>query len=51
MIEDYHGWDQEEGHYRFAEVIGHIKNESVFVIDRFGDNLPHRIDSSKHRTV
>ncbi|MCO8124220.1 hypothetical protein NHH03_20930 [Stieleria sp. TO1_6] len=36
MVGDYHGWDQEGDHWRFADVVGRPKNESVFVIDNFG---------------
>ncbi|MEO1618815.1 MAG: hypothetical protein AAFV88_23390 [Planctomycetota bacterium] len=36
MSGEYHGWDQEGDHWRFADVVGRPKNESVFVIEDFG---------------
>lgn len=36
MSGEYHGWDQEGDHWRFADTVGHPKNESVFIIDDFG---------------
>jgi hypothetical protein len=39
---DYHGWDQEGDHWRFADVIGRPLNESVFVIESFGENTSAR---------
>ncbi|MCD0458315.1 hypothetical protein [Roseiconus lacunae] len=36
MSGEYHGWDQEDDHWRFADVIGRPKNEFVFVIEDFG---------------
>ncbi|MEO1524367.1 MAG: hypothetical protein AAFX06_02975 [Planctomycetota bacterium] len=42
MVEDYHGWDQEEDHWRFADVVGKPYNETVFVISNFGSNTTAR---------
>lgn len=36
-MSDYHGWDQEDDRWRFADVLGRPKNESVFVIEDFGE--------------
>lgn len=36
MSSEYHGWDEEDDHWRFANVIGSPKNDSVFVIEDFG---------------
>lgn len=37
MAGDYHGWDQEGDHWRFADTVGRPKNESVFLIEDFGE--------------
>ena len=37
MAGDYHGWDQEGDRWRFADTVGRPKNESVFVIEDFGE--------------
>lgn len=37
MAGDYHGWDQEDDHWRFADVTGRPQNETVFVIENFGN--------------
>jgi len=44
MSGDYHGWDQEEDEerWRFADVVGRPKNESVFVIEDFGPETSAR---------
>ena len=42
MAGEYHGWDQEGDHWRFAGTTGHPKNESVFVIDDFGSETTAR---------
>lgn len=42
MAGDYHGWDQEGDHWRFAETVGRPKNESVFVIEDFGESTSAR---------
>jgi len=42
MSGEYHGWDQEEDHWRFAEVVGRPHNDHVFVIERFGDDTTPR---------
>ena len=42
MSGEYHGWDQEGERWRFAEVVGHSHNESVFVIEDFGNNTSAR---------
>ena len=42
MSGEYHGWDQEDDHWRFAETVGRPKNESVFVIEDFGETTTPR---------
>ena len=42
MTGDYHGWDQEGDHWRFANVVGRPKNEFVFVIEDFGSDTTAR---------
>lgn len=42
MTGEYHGWDQEGDRWQFADVVGHPKNESVFVIDDFGEQTTPR---------
>jgi len=42
MAGEYHGWDQEGDHWRFARTIGRPKNESVFIIEDFGDETTAR---------
>lgn len=41
-MSDYHGWDQDGDRWRFADVVGRPKNESVFVIEDFGGNTSAR---------
>ncbi len=36
MAGEYHGWDQEGDHWRFAKTTGRPRSESVFIIDDFG---------------
>ena len=42
MAGEYHGWDEEEGGWRFAEVTGHQHNDHVFVIEDFGSGTTPR---------
>ena len=42
MSGDYHGWDQEGDRWRFANVVGRPKNESVFIIEDFGEETSPR---------
>ena len=42
MSGDYHGWDQIDDRWRFADVTGRPKNESVFVIEDFGSRTTAR---------
>jgi hypothetical protein len=42
MAGEYHGWDQEGDHWRFAKTTGRPRNESVFVIDDFGSETTPR---------
>jgi hypothetical protein len=42
MAGDYHGWDEEGDHWRFADVIGRPKSGSVFVIEDFGQETTAR---------
>lgn len=42
MSGEYHGWDQEGDRWRFANVVGRPKNESVFVIEDFGEETSAR---------
>lgn len=42
MAGDYHGWDKEQDHWRFADTIGRPQNESVFVIHDFGKETSPR---------
>ncbi|MEM6469246.1 MAG: hypothetical protein AAF802_06725 [Planctomycetota bacterium] len=42
MSGEYQGWDKEDDHWRFADVVGRPKNESVFVIEDFGGQTTAR---------
>ena len=42
MVEDFHGWEQEDDHWRFADVVGKPLNETVFVINDFGSQTTAR---------
>ncbi|MCA9140572.1 MAG: hypothetical protein KDB00_27560 [Planctomycetales bacterium] len=42
MAGEYHGWDKEGERWRFAETLGRPRNESVFVIEDFGENTSAR---------
>ena len=42
MSGDYHGWDQEGDHWRFADVTGRPKSDSVFLIEDFGSDTTAR---------
>ncbi|MFU7560998.1 hypothetical protein ACMFWY_20110 [Roseiconus sp. JC912] len=42
MSGEYHGWDEEGDHWRFADVKGRPKNEFVFLIEDFGGETTAR---------
>ncbi len=42
MAGEYHGWDQEGDHWRFAETVGRPKNDTVFLIEDFGESTSAR---------
>ena len=42
MTGEYHGWDEEEDHWRFADVTGRPHSETVFLIEDFGADTSAR---------
>ncbi|KAA5544562.1 hypothetical protein FYK55_09595 [Roseiconus nitratireducens] len=42
MSGEYHGWDEEGDHWRFADVVGRPHGESVFLIEDFGGETSPR---------